>query len=99
MVLHTINKSPFNSSTFVDCLSSLEGRHVILLIEDGVYASLTGSSSVDEIAKRDDIEFYALESDIVARGILEKIAPEITLTDYSGFVKLVTECSTVQSWF
>ena len=99
MVLHTINKPPQSSRLFQDCIETVYGEHAVLLIEDGVYAALSNTESGMQISQHSKITFYALENDIVARGIEDRIVDTIQLLDYQGFVRLVTECSSVQSWF
>lgn len=99
MVLHTINKSPFSHSVFADCLNSLAGKQAVLLIEDGVFAALENTNSAKQIAQHPEIEFYALDTDLKARGIEQQLTSNISVINDQGFVKLVTECSTVQSWF
>lgn len=99
MVLHTVNKSPFSHSVFTDCLASLSGEHAVLLIEDGVLAALADTSCAEQIKRHRETKFYALEADIKARGIEQQLSANITVVDDLGFVNLVAECSTVQSWF
>jgi len=99
-LLHTVNKSPFERNVISDCLRLAKDGSAILLIEDGVYAALEGTSASDEITHRNgSIKFFALGPDIEARGLSEKSLIEgLTLVDYSGFVDLVEEYSSVQSW-
>jgi tRNA 2-thiouridine synthesizing protein B len=67
----------------------------VLLIEDGVFAALKGSAVADQLSKA---KVVALQSDVAARGIEANLAEGIELVDYAGFVDLVTENRTVQSW-
>ena len=41
-MLHTVNKSPFESNSLEICLKHAKDGHDILLIEDGVYAVSKG---------------------------------------------------------
>jgi tRNA 2-thiouridine synthesizing protein B len=50
-LLHTVNKSPFESNTFDTCLSLAKDGSTILLIEDGVYAATTGTGVAEKNQK------------------------------------------------
>lgn len=61
------------------------------MIEDGVFALQAGSAYTEKLAKLTERNrIYALKPDLAARGI-ERIAQNVTLVDYEGFVDLVTE--------
>jgi tRNA 2-thiouridine synthesizing protein B len=100
VLLHTINKSPFEKNSLSDCLRRAKDGSAVLLIEDGVYAALDGTSASNEISSRSgSIKFFALGPDIEARGLAQKpLIDGITLVDYGGFVDLVEEYTSVQSW-
>lgn len=99
-VLHTVNKSPFEKNGLSSCLRLAKAGAAVLLIEDGVYGVLAGSSVSTEIDERaEEIKFYALAPDVEARGLGEKpMIDGLTLVDYGEFVDLVEEYNTVQSW-
>jgi tRNA 2-thiouridine synthesizing protein B len=99
-LLHTVNKSPFERNSLSDCLRRAKNGSAVLLIEDGVYGALQGTSASDEISSRDgSIKLYALGPDVDARGLSEKpLIDGLELIDYAGFVDLVEEYSSVQSW-
>lgn len=99
-LLHTVNKSPFDKNSLSDCLRRAKPGSAILLIEDGVYGALKGTSVSEEIIGRNnEIKFYALAPDLAARGLSEKpLIDGLSLVEYDGFVDLVEECSSVQSW-
>ena len=44
-ILHTVNKSPFERNSLEACLKYASAGAAVLLIEDGVYAALAGSSA------------------------------------------------------
>jgi len=94
MILHTVNKSPRNS-TLQSCLRVAAKDSAILLIEDGVYAALAGT----ELEGLGDHKVYALTADVKARGLLDKLSTQIILVDYAGFVALVEQYDCVQSWY
>ena len=98
MVLHTVNQSPFNGSSLVECLRWISAPAALLLIEDGVYASTGAGIDLLE-ALPDEIELYALTPDLAARGLKEPLSPRIKLVDDQGFVELSLRCERVQSWY
>ena len=97
-LLHTVNKSPFESNTFDICLGYAKEGSTVLLIEDGVYAATSGNAASEKIANADGISFCVLGPDLQARGLESKLADGIKVVDYEGFVNLVAEHDTVQSW-
>jgi tRNA 2-thiouridine synthesizing protein B len=99
-MLHTVNKSPFERNSLDSCLRlSIKGSP-ILLLEDGVLAATKGTSVSEKIvAAQSDHPIFVLGPDLQARGLAEgDIAEGITVVDYGGFVDLVVEHGTVQSW-
>lgn len=100
-MLHTVNKSPFEKDSLDTCLRlSTAGSH-ILLIEDGVYGALLGTSMEARVIEAmDERKFYALDADLQARGIdSSKIIAGIEVVGYDRFVDLAVRCDKVQSWF
>ena len=101
-LLHTVNKSPFESNTFEICLGYAKEGSTVLLIEDGVYAATTGTSAAEKIQNiiqaASGVTFAVLGPDLQARGLEGKLADGIKVVDYEGFVNLAAECDSVQSW-
>jgi tRNA 2-thiouridine synthesizing protein B len=97
-LLHTVNKSPFESNTFDTCLSLAKDGSTILLIEDGVFAATTGTGVAEKIKNASGISFAVLGPDLQARGLEGKLADGIKVVDYDGFVSLVADHEAVQSW-
>ncbi len=101
-LLHTVNKSPFESNSFDICLGYAKEGSTVLLIEDGVYAATTGTSAADKIQNvmqgASGVTFAVLGPDLQARGLEGKLAEGIKVVDYEGFVNLVAENDSVQSW-
>lgn len=96
-MLHTVNKSPFQNSALENCLRLARDGDVILLLEDGVYASAAGtvkSSLIEQAVKRHAV--YAIEADLKARG-LDKLVKEVRIASYGDFVDLV-EKHPVHAW-
>ncbi len=99
-MLHTVNKSPFERNTLESCLRLAARGSGILLIEDGVYGALAGTSASDALAARgDDFKLYVLGPDIAARGLGKKpLIDGIEVVDYSGFVDLVMTHDAINAW-
>ena len=97
-LLHTVNKSPFESNSFNICLGYAKEGSTVLLIEDGVYAATTGTSAAEKIKNASGVTFAVLGPDLQARGLEGKLADGIKVVDYEGFVNLAAENDSVQSW-
>jgi len=98
-MLHIVNKSPTQTRSLDSCLRMALAGQAVLLIEDGVYAATTGTaieSQVSDAAKR--LKLFALKPDIEARGLASRVLEGITLVDYGGFVDLVADLGTPNSW-
>ena len=96
-MLNIVNKSPYAAPAFDSALKTAEGS--ILLIEDGVYAAAKGGAAEARVkAAMGRLKFYALAQDLEARGMADRVIDGITTVDYAGFVDLVTEHKTSQSW-
>ncbi|MGS2722451.1 sulfurtransferase complex subunit TusB [Porticoccus sp. GXU_MW_L64] len=90
MILHTVNKSPFDHQAYQSCRRNLACDDLLLLLEDGVYGVLTELPSN---------KVFALRGDIQARGLSNKVPPQVTLVDYPDFVQLACDANAVQSWY
>lgn len=99
MILHSVNKSPFQNSSLASCLRVAHADAGILLIEDGVYAACETPDSLITEQAISQYKVYALAPDLKARGLLDRVKPGITLVDYDGFVALTEQFRTVQSWY
>jgi tRNA 2-thiouridine synthesizing protein B len=96
-MLHIINKSPYDRPALDSAMKTGEGA--ILLIEDGVYAVAKGGAEEAKIkGAMGKFKFYALTQDLEARGIADRVMDGVTTVDYAGFVDLVAEHKTNQSW-
>ena len=98
-MLHIVNKSPGERSALASCLAHVRPGHCVLLIEDAVYAATTGNAAqarIREAAAR--MKIYALKPDMDARGVTARALDGVTLVDYGGFVDLVAEHGTPNSW-
>jgi len=98
-MLHTVNKSPFNHNSFETCLKYATAGSAVLLIEDGVYAAAKDTAVSKQLLNAlKSVPIYALKPDVEARGIQGRVLDGVKLVDYGGFVDLVAEHNTVQSW-
>lgn len=99
-ILHTVNKSPFEKTTLQSCLDHTSPGDAVILIEDGVYAALSRTAASDRIAARmNEVSFYALGPDLLARGVANgSLAEGVKVVDYDGFVDLVAEYEIAQAW-
>ncbi len=100
MMLHTVNKSPFERNALESCLRLAASGASVLLIEDGVIAALAGTSMSGRIAERvGDLKFYVLGPDIDARGLRDKpLIDGVEMVDYGGFVDLAVAHDAVHAW-
>ena len=98
-MLHIVNKSPAQTTSLASCLRLAKNGQTLLLIEDGVYAATTGmaaTSGIAAAAKR--LKVVALQPDLDARGVAGRLIDGVSTVDYAGFVDLVAEHFTNQSW-
>jgi tRNA 2-thiouridine synthesizing protein B len=100
-MLHIVNKSPFENNAFSTCMQYAQAGSAVLLIEDGIYAALQGTSFAANLAEilGSGVSFYVLGPDMSARGMQNKPLIEgVSVVDYAGFVDLVAANNTAQSW-
>jgi tRNA 2-thiouridine synthesizing protein B len=98
-MLHIVNKSHAARSSLATCLRLAQDGCALLLTEDGVLSAARGSaqaSGIAEAARR--LKVYVLQPDAQARGVADRLIEGVTPVDYPGFVKLVGEHPTNQSW-
>ena len=97
--LYTVNKSPFEKNSLEAAIKFSGEGASILLIEDGVYGASKGTAAESMISGASGKKFYALKSDLKARGIAEdRVIDGVALVDYAGFVDLVANTDKVQAW-
>lgn len=99
-ILHTVNKSPFDRNSLEACIRLAAKGGSVLLIEDGVYGAMKGTSKSDMVTNAmKDLTFYVLGPDLKARGVDEgKLIDGVKVVDYSGFVNLTVENGKAQAW-
>lgn len=99
-MLHTVNKSPFERNSLDACLGLAKPGSAILLVEDGVVGAIKGTAIESKLSEAMQAsKVYVLGPDLSARGLSEdKLLDGIQVVDYGGFVDLVAENDSVQSW-
>jgi len=98
--LHIVNKSPDQHSIIERCLKFSSKGDSLLLIEDGAYFALP--STISKIISRLEtlqIKVYALEEDLIARGLYQKTHDSIQTVTYDGFVELTATHNKSSSWY
>ena len=98
--LHTVNKSPLDRNALDSAVAHATKGSAVLMIEDGIYGAMKGTIKSSLVTDAmGDISFYVLGADLKARGISEsQIIDGVNVVDYNGFVDLVAEHDTTQSW-
>jgi tRNA 2-thiouridine synthesizing protein B len=97
--LYTVNKSPFEKNSLEAVIKFSGDGAAILMMEDGVYGATKGTTADSMITGAGDKKFYAIKSDLMARGIAEdRVIDGVELVDYAGFVDLVENTDKVQAW-
>lgn len=94
-MLHIVNKSPAQTTSFASCLRLSQPGQALLLTEDGIYAATDAAAMADAMKT---LKVYALQPDVDARGMAARVVDGVTPVDYAGFVDLVAEHSNNQSW-
>ena len=97
MILHTVNRSPFQQTTLAQCIQRCADSDAIILLENGVYGALQHSPQANQLST---IDCFAIKADVQARGLSDKsLIKEIELIDFEHFVALTCRYSLVMSWY
>lgn len=98
-MLHIVNKSPYEKNSLASCLAHARKGSAVLLIEDAVYGATRGSSAEASLRRAlAEVRVYALGPDLEARGMQNNVIEGVKVVDFGGFVDLVAEHRTNQSW-
>ncbi len=98
-MLHIVNKSHLQTTSLQSCLRLAQPGAALLLTEDAVYAATQAAAATSGItAALKQFKVYALQPDVLARGMAGKLVDGVTAVDYAGFVDLVVEHPNNQSW-
>ena len=79
-----------HSCAMASCLAVAGAADTVLLIEDGVYGATREPDWNGTLA--------ALEPDLRARGLLDRLAPGVVVVDDAGFVDLVVAHQPIVTW-
>jgi tRNA 2-thiouridine synthesizing protein B len=98
-MLHIVNKSPAQTSALASCLRLALDGQALLLTEDGIYAATAAGAVASGLAAAlSRLQVYVLHADVEARGMAGRLVDGVRPVDYRGFVDLVAEHSSNQSW-
>jgi tRNA 2-thiouridine synthesizing protein B len=98
-MLHIVNKSPYEKNSLTSCLAHAVKGGALLLIEDAVYGATKGNVAEHAIRRAlGELPVYALQPDLEARGMQGNVIEGVKVVDFGGFVDLVAEHRTSQSW-
>lgn len=97
--LFTLSQSWFDLPSLYEQIAYTVEGDAILLIQDAVLALQSPIALASFIAKADsnNVKVFALQEDILLRGIENKYQP-VELVDYDGFVSLVTSHTKQVAW-
>ncbi len=97
--LHTVNKSPFEKSSFDSCMEHVLEGSAVLLYEDGVYAAMKNIAAEGKVKSAQGVKFFVLGPDMKARGLTEdRVTDGFEIVDYGKFVDLAAEYDKVVAW-
>jgi tRNA 2-thiouridine synthesizing protein B len=87
MILYTFNKTP---SFYQDLkFAFLAPEDALLFFEDGVYCLVDAASSTESITTlARSHPCYALAADVAARGLQQRLIPDVKLVSYEDWVDL-----------
>ena len=83
--------------SLAQALRYADAEDPVLLVEDGVYATLTAHVS-HALLTQNANPFYALLPDIKARGLNKLELAHADLIDFAGFVELTEANETSMTW-
>lgn len=98
MLLHTLNKSPYQHQALKSCAEFCTTDDALILIEDGVYAIHHPDLA---LIVKSGTQVFALEADVKARGLTTlstTASDQCELVSYDRFVALCVEYPKQKSW-
>ncbi|KGL56517.1 sulfurtransferase complex subunit TusB [Pantoea ananatis] len=95
-MLHTLLHSPaysdIESLTLLLCPDD-----DLLMLQDGVLAAIEGSRALERL-RASGATLWALEDDVLARGLRTQISPIVQPVDYTFFVALTVKHRQQMAW-
>ena len=95
-MLHIITY-PLQNNDFNSLEVSFSQGDDILLSQDGVLSTLNRSDILTLLLSLTKT-LWVIKEDVIARGLLGKISPKVSLINYTGFVSLTAKHSGSISW-
>ncbi|QJC30932.1 sulfurtransferase complex subunit TusB [Enterobacteriaceae endosymbiont of Macroplea appendiculata] len=92
-MLYILSNSPL-CCNFVLLLDILNKNDDLILIQDGVLAGLSNSifyKKIRHMKYQKQLSIFAIQNDIVTRGLLNNFSKEIIIIDYKQFVDLTVK--------
>ena len=89
MLLHTVNKSPYQYKALHNCAEFCAPQDALVLIEDGVYA--VGHPDLALILNA-GIRVFAIEADAMARGLTTLSTRHNGQCEFIGYDRFVALC-------
>lgn len=96
MILHFLNAPP-SGSTFRDCLNAIRSGDALVLMGDGVYAALEGTTAREALLAT-GVRVHLLRSDATAAGVV-LFAGEIHVIDMDDLVTLTERFQRQLCWY
>lgn len=78
-------------------LAMLTEKDAVLLLQDGVISAIKHTHFLNQLISS-PAKIFALQEDILARGLINLIDDNVILIDYAGFVDLTEEQSKQIVW-
>lgn len=96
IVLHIVARSIDDN-----LIKRIASGDAVLFIENAVFGLLQGGHDIQNIIRQlTTRRLYVLGEDLETRGIAgNKLALDIEIIDYMGFVQLTEEHTVIQSWY
>ncbi|HJL61497.1 MAG TPA: sulfurtransferase complex subunit TusB [Pseudomonadales bacterium] len=95
MILHTVNKSPYKNRSLINCVRFGQKDDALVLLENGVYA--VSHPDLDDLLKS-GIRVFAIEADMMARGLSHELNGQVDIISYEQFVGLCVEYPRQKNW-
>lgn len=95
-MLHILHHSPYQFD-FNAFMRNVCSGDAVLLTQDAVIAALENTDYCRKLMALGS-PIFVLQSDLLARGLAERVSSEVVSIDYAGFVDLTAENSQSITW-